>query len=270
MPPQERDRRLADQRQRLAGVQIRHASEPSHALVDKFVKMLHDACLSYVPLSSCTSREDEMACMRTEKQLLTMERNQLVLKVKEPSGRVDLGSELRVLQSLTYLALAADQAGLISFKILDAIHQSFLVHLSRPAPPGFDPPAIASLLRADQELWKLVSDEGGSKVQQDDSGRNFDRLYSSPTVVFYMLPTPKQSADGKKRRKSVDSESASPQRKKAKKSTQKSSGRMPKALVGLSSKDKHGVPYCYNFNCMVAQRRRTATHLAVPKGCTCA
>ncbi|OLP80515.1 hypothetical protein AK812_SmicGene39062 [Symbiodinium microadriaticum] len=73
MPPQERDRRLCDQRKRLSGLLIKHATEPALMLVDKFVKMARDACLSYVPLSACASREDEMSCAKPDKKLLSME-----------------------------------------------------------------------------------------------------------------------------------------------------------------------------------------------------
>ena len=105
-----------------------------------------------------------------------------------------VSSELRVLQALTRRALAADQAGLISFRTLDAIHQDFMGHLSRPAPPGFEPPCIAAVMRTDQELWKFVSDEVGSKIQQDALGLKpldaaFTRLSSAATVVLHLLPT---------------------------------------------------------------------------------
>ncbi|CAK9032738.1 Pullulanase 1 [Durusdinium trenchii] len=81
MPPQERDRRLADQRLRLGGLLIRHATEPAHGLVDKFVKMVHDSCLKYIPLPGCVSREDELCNERTSKKLLHLEHNQLAFVV---------------------------------------------------------------------------------------------------------------------------------------------------------------------------------------------
>ena len=96
MPPQERDRRLADQRERLPGLLIRNATEPAHGLVDKFVKMLSDACLKHVPLHSCVSREDELCHEKNTSKLLTLEHNQLVLKSKDLRSSVDLSCPLHV------------------------------------------------------------------------------------------------------------------------------------------------------------------------------
>ena len=254
-PPQERDRRLCDQRKRLSGLLIKHATEPAHMLVDKFVKMAHDACLAYVPLSACASREDEMSCAKPDKKLLSMEHNKIVFKAKEPAVRVDLGSEMRVHQALLRRALAADQAGLISFSVLDTIHQEFLAHLSRPTPPVFDPPSIQSLLRAGQQLWKLVADSVGSNIQQDETGQKpldvaFKKFCHDGSVVFYLLPThsvTKPRKDPKKRQ--VDEGEAefaeAPGGKKRK--DDKGPMRMPKALQGLPSKNRNGVPFCFNF-----------------------
>ena len=45
----------------------------------------------------------------------------IVFKAREPAVRVDPGWEMRVHQALLRRALAADQAGLISFSVLDTI-----------------------------------------------------------------------------------------------------------------------------------------------------
>ena len=169
-----------------------------------------------------------------------------------------VSSELQVLQALTRRALAADQAGLISFRTLDAIHQDFMGRLSRPAPPGFEPPCIAAVMRTDQELWKLVSDEVGSKIQQESLGLKpldaaFTRLSSAATVALHLLPTCKPAggpADRKERRKFEDADSCSPDHRAGKTGvrSRKRQAACLKIWRGLPSQDKHGVPFCYNFN----------------------
>lgn len=259
MPPQERDRRLADQRLRLSGLLIRHATEPAHGLVDKFVKMVHDSCLKYIPLPGCVSREDELCNERTSKKLLHLEHNQLVVKSKDSSMRLDLNCPLRLQQALTRRALAADQAGVVSFAALDMVTHGFLAHLNRPVPPGFDGPSVSSVIRADQELWKLVADAAGSKIQADATGTKpldalFQKMSSEATVVFHLLPTPKGAGGDKpykktkKRPVSSGSEDSEPKRRKPDKPDKSKRAAVPKALKGLSARNKKGVPYCFNFN----------------------
>ena len=259
MPPQERDRRLADQRERLPGLLIRNATEPAHGLVDKFVKMLSDACLKHVPLHSCVSREDELCHEKNTSKLLTIEHNQLVLKSKDLRNSVDLSCPLHVQQAMTRRALAADQAGLITFQVLDAVTHSFLSHLSRAAPPGFARPTVHSLVRADQELWKLVADEAGSKIHKDATGGKpldamFKRLATEPAVLFHLLPTPAAVPEPKpntnrrqrKRPRSASSDAHSEDTKRCK--PKKHFTKMPKQLQGLLPKNKKGEALCFNYN----------------------
>ena len=170
---------------------------------------------------------------------------------KEPTSQIDSRSELKVQQALLRRALAADQAGLVTFNVLEAVHQSFLAHLNRQAPPGFDRPSIASVLRADKELCKLVPDEAGSRVKRGTDGVKpldalFKKLASDPSVLFNLLPTPSA-----KRSSSHVDQSERPRKQARVSNASKPSGpraRVPRPLQGLSTRAKQGKPFCFNSN----------------------
>ena len=59
IPLPEKTARLAEQKKKLAHLEITADLEPSHALIDELSQMLEDGVLRHVPVERCTSRRQE-------------------------------------------------------------------------------------------------------------------------------------------------------------------------------------------------------------------
>ena len=77
LPSHEREHRRTDQVARLKGVLMEGELEPSHSLVDRAAAMLHDGIVRYIPPSSCTSRDAEVASVRRDKDFLAIENGEV-------------------------------------------------------------------------------------------------------------------------------------------------------------------------------------------------
>ena len=261
LPPQEREERRRQQIDRLTGLAISGSMEPSNHLVDRFCQMAEEGCLKYVPLSKCSSREQEISSQRTDKQILTIENSQVCAKSKIAETSVDVSTDLKVMQAFTRRGLALEQANLMSFEVHDMVARTFMQHLSRAVPPGFVGPTIQSVLRADHELWLLVSDQCRASLKRNGLGvlpmdQAFKDHYSSAQVVFHMLAVP-TSGRGKGHTKHSSSSDEPNKEKKKKKSKKikkdkadklKRQPSVPEVLRGHSGTDAKGRRICFNFN----------------------
>ena len=288
LPPQEREERRQRQANRLTGLAITGPLEPSYHLVDLFCQMQEDSCLRYVPLSKCTSREQEIASMRSDKQIVTVENAQLCTKSKQAEVTVDVSTELKVVEAMTRRGLALEQANLMTFETHDMVARSLMKHLGRPVPPGFQGPNIQSVLRADYELWLLVSDSCRASLKRNAAGdlpmnEAMRQHYSSAQVVFHMLATP-----GGKRSTRDDADLSSDDRRGKKRKHEKKKKKqeedvvkkrqptVPEALKGNSGTDDKGRRICFNYNmahgCKLTAKGTPAKcprglHLCIKRGC---
>eukprot|EP00435_Cladocopium_sp_Y103_P074630 s23_g50.t1 len=195
LPPQEKDQRLRDLKERITGFDISGEYEPGHCVIDAFASMLEEGVMKVFPLSKCVSRDQELQSVRVDKQVVLLENQQLHVKTKGAELTADLGSELRVHHAFIRRGLALDMANLGSYEVHEKVMREFMSHLSRPPPPGFKAASIDLVLRADKELWTRVADEVRSNLRPDKDKKlpvdeALKTLYTSAAVMFHLLPLP--------------------------------------------------------------------------------
>lgn len=153
-----------------------------------------NVCYASCPSSKCVSRDQELAQSKSDKQVVTLENHQLHVKAKGSNLEANLSNELRVRNAMIRRGLALDQGGLMTFAMHDTIMRNFLSHITRPAPPGFAGPDIQSVLRADHELWTRCADVCNQRFGSGQMGGYHltwaEESYTTPTVVFHLLPVP--------------------------------------------------------------------------------
>ena len=251
LPAQEKDMRLKTMREKISGFEITGEYEPGHCVIDAFAAMLEEGALRHFPLSKCVSRELELMSIKSDKQVVLLEGQQLQVKMKTDELTSELGNELRVHQAMIRRG---------TYNTHEKVMRHFMVHLSRPPPPGYKAASIEAILRADRELWTRVAAKVRSDVRAD---RNGDlpvdlallELYMSPSVAFHLLPLPAgQSTTAAVKRKTPeedDGPTKKPQPKPSpKKKNRNRAGRssLPAGLHGYSGWNKQKQPICYNYN----------------------
>ena len=111
------------------------------------------------------SREQELQSVRTDKQVVMLENQQLQIKARGAELTTDLGNELRVHHAFIRRGIALDMANIASYHVHEKVMREFMSHLTRTAPHGFKGPTIESVLRADRELWTRVADKVRSNLE---------------------------------------------------------------------------------------------------------
>ena len=135
----ERAERLAKQQARLIGLRIEGKLEPSDRLIDRVVSMYEENRLSYIELSKCTHKEQEVlvAGSKEDRQLSIDATGNVKIKDKELKLEADLSSDLLVRQAMQRRGLAFDQGNILSYLMHDRwIEKVFDARLENP-PDGY-------------------------------------------------------------------------------------------------------------------------------------
>ena len=263
LPPQERDERAKRLAAKITGFSIQGEYEPAHVVVDFFTTMLEEGAPKYLPLSRCISREQELQSQRSDRRIVVLEDQQLQVKHKAPDLTADLSTDLKVQNAFIRRGLACEQAGLFTHDTHEKLRHEFMAHMMRTPPPNFKAPDIASVLRADKELWMRAFEKCKSGIKPDATGayplgEALLEFQHAPQVVFHLLPTPTSS--GTKRGHSPPDDDVNPNVKKNPKDPKrvkkgdppKKTGsdrvKVPDALRGFSGLNKSKMRICYNFN----------------------
>eukprot|EP00435_Cladocopium_sp_Y103_P038542 s3318_g10.t1 len=195
LPAQEKDQRLRVMREKITGFEIKGDYEPAHCVIDAFATMLEEGALRHFPLSRCVSREHELLSIKTERQVVMLEGQQLHVKPKGAELSSELGNELRVHQAMIRRGLALEMSNVATYSVHEKVMREFMSHLNRTAPPGYKVATIDAVLRADKELWTRVADQVRSDMRADKNGdlpvdKALEELYASASVSFNLLPLP--------------------------------------------------------------------------------
>ena len=259
LPAQEKDMRLKTMKEKISGFEITGDYEPAHCVIDAFAGMLEEGALKHFPLSRCVSRELELLSVKSDKQVVLLEGQQLHVKSKADELSTEMGNELRVHQAMIRRGLALEMSNLATYAVHEKVMRKFMNHLNKPAPPGYKATSLDAILRADKELWTQVADQVRSDLRPDKNGAlpvdvALEQLHSTATVTFHLLPLPTGSGGAAPvKRKTPDTEEA-PQPKQPKPSPKKKprnrQGRssMPAGLHGYSGWNKQKQRICYNYN----------------------
>jgi hypothetical protein len=269
LPAPEREVRLQEQRQRLPGVLITPATQPSNALVDRCCQQLEDQMIRYIPLNKCSSREHELSGVEKERSIILDSSGNLKVHQKDKETTILVSTDLQVKDAMLRRALAYDQAGLISHESLHKWIQLLFESMARPSPPGYAPISLDQILQADKELFKHLSEETAAKVSPAIGGgakpadTAITRLMYSPQIAFFLLPLPKHTYSNAKSQDNSDSNRTDKKRdwkgrnkgkggKKGDSKGGKSSNSIPDGCVTKWE----GKPICFPFNRNVCNKAK--------------
>ena len=249
--------------ERITGFEITGDYEPAHCIADFFTTMIEEAAPRYLPLGKCVSREQELLSQKVDKRIVVLEDQKLQVKNTAPDINADLSTDLKLQNAFIRRGIACEQSNLMTYDTHEKIRHAFMAHMTRDAPPGFKGPDMAAMVRADRELWMRAFDKCKSDLKVNQQGKlPFDvamlELYTSPQVVFHLLPTPGGMTRKRSRSKSAPkptkpkpgNPSATKTSPKADKKDKRRQNRVlvPKTLEGYSGMNSKKMRICYNFN----------------------
>ena len=194
LPPVERVERLQGQQVRLKGLTIKGETQPSYALINVVTGICDSGSIVWVPPSKCTNRDSEVKQSLKEKPTtLTVDRQPLKLAVGEPKIGADTSNELLMQRDLQRRGLAFDPCKLISNDIHDKWAQVLLMQLTREAPSGYARVTMEQILRADKELFPLMSQDHAGPFNAGPKGELFlvllmTQLMHCPSINVHWSP----------------------------------------------------------------------------------
>ena len=101
--------------------------------------------------------------------------------------KVDLSSELRVYQALSWRGVALEVANVATFAVHEAYDRGLFEHLLRFPPAGYTSPGIDQLLQADKALWQHVATSVPS-LPVTDPASAIKLHCQGATVAFHVVP----------------------------------------------------------------------------------
>lgn len=260
LPVVEKQARLADQRTRLTGVEIKGEMQPSFALVDAVQNMIETNSIMWIAPSKCTSRDQEIQQgAKNLPSVVHLEQHTLKLAAPEPNVEADCSNAIQLQWCFQRRALALDQAGLSSWSMQGKWITQMLTILNAPPPPGHAKISVEQLIKADKQLWTVISQEHDVAVTPAvaPAAMTFDalidRLRFDPRITMHMLPLPVFTKQAQSH--TADSSTSRPSGKaRAKASVKKNKvGRKavrnkPEALAGMETVTADGDPVCWANN----------------------
>eukprot|EP00435_Cladocopium_sp_Y103_P036446 s2670_g9.t1 len=285
LPAQEKDQRLKVMREKITGFEIKGDYEPAHCVIDAFASMLDEGALRHFPLSRCVSRELELLSIKTDKQVVLLEGQQLQVKAKSSELTSELGNELRVHQAMIRRGLALEMSNLGTYAAHEKVMREFMSHLNRQAPPGYRAASIDAILRADRELWTRVADRVRSDLRANKDGelpvdKALEELHTSPSVAFHLLPLPgsttSNNPNNANKRKTVEEDAPKPKAQPKAQPKRTTKNRQGFQVFSVDHKAVKGIPILMIdlnsvsqrkiFDELLAQRRLIYVHFAPPCG----
>lgn len=263
LPVVEKQARLADQKTRLVGVDIKGEMQPSFALVDSVHNMIDSNTVMWIAPSKCTSRDQEVQQgAKNLPSVVHLEQHTLKLAAPDPVVEADCCSAIQLQCCFQRRALALDQAGLSSWAIQSKWITQMLTILNTPPPPGHAKVSMEQVIKADKQLWTVISQEFDTAITPGaaNAAMTFDalsdRLRFDPRVTMHMLPLPimsksSQSSGGDastSRNQARPKAKASTTVKKAAKVGRKAARNKPEALAGMDTVTADGDRVCWANN----------------------
>ena len=258
LPIVEKQARLEDQRQRLAGVDVDGELQPSFHLIDAVNSMIETNTIQWIAPSKCTSRDMEvLQGAKNLPSVVQLEQHTLKLSAPDANLEAECGSALQLQWCLQRRALALDQVRLSSWECQSKWISQLLTTMNTPPPPGHGRVSIEQVVKADKQLWteigkaytgQVVAAMGGAAPPLD---AHVLQLRTDPRVTMYMLPLPM----GARATASASSTPSAPgqpkgkaQPKKKFKASKKSEKSKPEMLAGMETVTKEGMNICWSYN----------------------
>lgn len=204
LPLAEKVERIQLIKQKLSGLLITPALEPSHQLIDKAVQQYEENSLRYLELTSCTSREQEILAEKASPSLTFDSSGNIKVTKKQELAQCSLNGDLKLKSAMQRRALAYDMAGVASFLVQEKWANTLFERMQQEPPPGFKYVSHDQLLRADKALWLKVAEETRAQVQGDGTRKPVDDAMEKwsvhPEIQYHIMPLPSgsQASSGNK------------------------------------------------------------------------
>ncbi|CAE7366831.1 unnamed protein product, partial [Symbiodinium sp. KB8] len=197
LPLPEKRARKESQQARLAGLDMDGELDPSYQLIDACNHQLENAVIYWLAPSKCPKREVEVIAGFKEKpSTLQVENN--TVKIGHPGATVecDTSDSLKCQWAWMRRGLAYDQCRMISYSVHQKWVQRLLDCLSQVPPPGFASVTLSQCIRADKEIFLMMSQEGLLSFKPGASGKPpldavMTRLSFDVRVTQFLLPMQK-------------------------------------------------------------------------------
>ena len=196
LPVAEKRARAETQANRLAGLNMTGELEPSHHLVDLANHILETGSIIWIAPSKCSKRDDEIQ-VAIKERTSSIQIENAVLKVAQTTSEVqgDTGSKLKLQWCWQRRGVAFDRCGLISWAVHEKWVSTMLNNLSRETPAGFGSIKVDQLIRADREMFTILSQEHIGTLKPNAAGvspldARLTALMTDPRVTMFMLPLP--------------------------------------------------------------------------------
>ena len=191
----ERASRYEAQKLRLPRLVLQGELEPSNSLIDEVVQMAEDEVLHYLPLESCTRRDQEVTGKKKDSSLKLDSTGFLKVADDVEGPCADLATDWKVRVALQRRSLAFDQASLVDYSLFEKWHVALYTHLNRLPPPGYAQVTLSQAIAADQELSKRMAEKTRSGIRQRQDGTRplqvaFLDAMNDASVVHALLPLP--------------------------------------------------------------------------------
>ncbi|CAE6932646.1 unnamed protein product [Symbiodinium natans] len=199
LPLAEKVARIENQKQRLKGLVFQEELEPAYSLIDAVAHQVEINQLSWLSPSKCPKRDQELRNSGREKnRVLTLQENQVALVPVADQITAHHATPLEVQWCLQRRGLAYDLNQVISWEAHESWVSYLMQHLTRPAPPNYAQVGISQILKADCELFLLMSKEV-TQVRASSSGameadQALRKLRYDPRITMHLLPLPKGQA----------------------------------------------------------------------------
>ena len=263
LPVAEKQARLQQQQQRLAGVNISGEMQPSYSLIDLAASMLDSNSVVWISPSKCSKRESEIQLSATKEKssVIAVEQHTLKVTAAEEVIKVDHSTELQLQWAWQRRGIALDQCRLIDWDVHQRWVQYLLGLITKPVPDGYTKIKMEQLLKADRELFLVMAQElqqSGERLNETPSPMNqaMPRLMSDPRITMHLLPLPSHSA----RATSTSSAAPTPRKenpvnakgrgkvRREGKQSQKAKAMCPAELKDYKQQDDQGRPICWAYN----------------------
>ena len=194
LPLPEKRARKEVQQARLSGLEMEGELDPAYQLIDACNHQLENTVVYWLAPSKCPKREIEIIAGFKEKPSVLQVENSTV-KVGGPSTTIecDTSDSLRCQWAWQRRGLAYDQCKMISYSVHQKWVQRMLDCLSVVPPPTFAAVTLSQCVRADKEMFLLMSQEGLASFKLDASGKPpldavMSRLMFDQRIISFCFP----------------------------------------------------------------------------------
>ncbi len=279
VPQAERETRKEKLRSRLGIALVMEGDlEPSNALIDRFVQMVDENTLTWVPWEEATKRDQELNSTQSRKKWVADANGVVKEKTVKDEFKADVSSALKISWALQRRGLAMEVAGLMSFEKHELITAKLIKAYTKETPDDrYEQPSMEMLRGADREIWKQLSRLSASGVRPPSIADpppldlHIQKVLDSVELNMLLLPLARTGGSGaasssvKGRR--TDDLSDQPAGKKTRraqpaatrkgvqpaakgkgKSQQRGGGPVPKSLQGGVAALPDGTPICFGYN----------------------